>query len=105
MIPILLKGASLPPHMLRTSSGTGGTKVTRGLVDTHGAIVLEDLSLEFMRQDNLAHAAHDAGLGMFRQMLAYKAIETGCEWWVVDPRYTTANGVRAAVCLSAHMGD
>lgn len=48
MIPILLKGASLPPHMLRTSSGTGGTKVTRGLVDTHGAIVLEDLSLEFM---------------------------------------------------------
>lgn len=55
-------------------------KVTRKLVDTYGAIVLEDLNLNFMLQNgNLARSAHDVSLGMFRELLDYKAMEAGVE--------------------------
>jgi len=65
-------------------------KVTRQLVDAYGLIVLEDLKLNFMLQNgNLARSAHDVSLGMFRQLLAYKAIEAGCEIVAVKPAYTS----------------
>jgi len=65
-------------------------KTTRQLVDTYGVIILEDLSLEFMLQNgNLSRSAHDVGLGIFRTMLDYKAIEAGVEIVLVDPRNTS----------------
>lgn len=65
-------------------------KTTRYLVDTYGTIVLEDLSLKFMLQNgNLSRSAHDVGLGIFRTMLDYKAIEAGVEVVAVNPRNTS----------------
>lgn len=65
-------------------------KTTRLLVDTYGVMVLEDLSLEFMLQNgNLSRSAHDVGLGMFRALLDYKAIEAGVEIVTVNPRNTS----------------
>jgi putative transposase len=65
-------------------------KVTRQLVDTYGAIILEDLSLKFMLQNgNLSRSAHDVGLGMFRTMLDYKAVDAGVEIVMVNPRNTS----------------
>jgi putative transposase len=65
-------------------------KTTRQLVDTYGAIVLEDLSLKCMLQNgHLSRAAHDVGLGMFRRLLTYKAINAGCELVFVNPRNTS----------------
>jgi putative transposase len=65
-------------------------KVTRQLVATHSTIVLEDLSLNFMLQNgNLSRTTHDVSLGMFRELLAYKAIEAGCELVQVKPVHTS----------------
>jgi len=65
-------------------------KVTRGLVAAYGTLVLEDLSLGFMLHNrSLSLAAHDVGLGMFRELLDYKAIEAGVEVVAVNPRNTS----------------
>ena len=65
-------------------------KTTRKLVDTYGAIALENLSLGFMlRNHNLARAAHDVGLGMFRELLNYKAIKAGVELTEVNHANTS----------------
>jgi len=84
-------------------------KVTRGLVGTYGKIVLEDLSLGFMLQNgSLSRAAHDTGLGMFRELLDYKAIEAGVEVVAMNPRNTSqvcsacGSIVPKAVCVRVH---
>ena len=65
-------------------------KTTRQLVNTYGVVVLEDLSLKFMLQNsNLSRAAHDVGLGMFRTILNYKAINAGVEIVTVNPHNTS----------------
>jgi putative transposase len=65
-------------------------KVTRDLVTRFGLIVLEDLNLDFMlRNPHLALSAHDAGLGEFRQLLAYKAEEAGTQVVTVNLAYTS----------------
>jgi putative transposase len=65
-------------------------QTARRLVNTYGALVLEDLRLGFMLQnDTLALAAHDIGLGMFRALLDYKAVEAGVEIIAVNPRNTS----------------
>lgn len=65
-------------------------KVTTVLVNTHGAIALEDLNLNFMlRNGHLSLSAHDAGLGMFYAMLDSKAANAGCTVVRVDPAYTS----------------
>jgi putative transposase len=65
-------------------------KTTRQLVNTCGAIALEDLSLSFiLRNPSLARAAHDTGLGMFRELLDYKAAEAGVEVITVNPKDTS----------------
>lgn len=64
--------------------------VTTWLVRNYGVIVLEELNLNFMlRNGSLARAAHDVSIGMFREMLAYKAIEAGCQVVAVNPAYTS----------------
>lgn len=65
-------------------------KVTFWLVTTYGLIVLEDLNLSFMlRNDSLSRAAHDISLGMFREILGYKAIKAGVTVVAVNPRNTS----------------
>jgi putative transposase len=65
-------------------------KVTDSLVDTYDVIAIEDLKLAFMtRNPHLALSAHDAGLGIFRQLLAYKAESAGTQLIAVNPQYTS----------------
>jgi len=65
-------------------------KVTCWLVNTYGFIALEDLQLAFMlRNGNLARAAHDVALGLFHNLLDYKAFQAGVQIVTVDPRNTS----------------
>ncbi len=65
-------------------------KVTRALAESHSLIAIEDLNLKFMnRNRHLSLTSHDAGLGIFTQLLEYKVEETGCQLVVVDPAYTS----------------
>jgi putative transposase len=65
-------------------------KTTHTLVHSYGLIVLENLSLDFMlRNGNLSQSAHDAGLGLFRQLLDYKAAEAGSHVTTVNAAYTS----------------
>jgi putative transposase len=71
-------------------------KVTRELVDSYGTLVLEELSLTFMLKNGngparhaLSRSAHDVSLGIFRELLGYKAIEAGVEVITVKPAYTS----------------
>ncbi len=65
-------------------------KITRILAESHSLIAIEDLNLKFMnRNRHLSLSSHDAGLGLFTQLLAYKVEETGCQLVVVNPAYTT----------------
>jgi len=42
-----------------------------------------------MKNSHLALSAHDASLGMFRQILDYKAAEAGSQIILVDPKNTS----------------
>jgi putative transposase len=65
-------------------------KVVFWLVKTYGVIALEKLYLAFMlRSQQLARAAHDVALGLFHEILGYKAIEAGVRVVMVDPRNTS----------------
>lgn len=65
-------------------------KATRQLVTDYSLIAVEELNLAFMtRNEHLALSAHDAGLGMFRQLLGYKAEEAGSRVIAVNPRNTS----------------
>jgi putative transposase len=53
-------------------------KTTRQLADTYSVIAVEDLRLAFMtHNEHLALSAHDAALGLFRQLIDYKAENAG----------------------------
>ncbi len=65
-------------------------KTTTELAQTYGLIAIEELNLAFMtRNGHLSLSAHDAALGMFRQMLSYKVENTGSRLVAVDPRNTS----------------
>lgn len=65
-------------------------KTTGDLAKTYSLIAVEDLNLSFMtRNGNLSLSAHDASLGMFRQMLDYKVENTGSQVVGVNPRNTS----------------
>ena len=65
-------------------------KLTRELAENHSLIAIEDLELKFInRNRHLSLSSHDAGLGMFSEMLAYKVEETGCQLVEVNPAYTS----------------
>lgn len=65
-------------------------KTTKRLADTYGLIAVEDLTLNFMMQNrHLSLSAHDAGLGLFRQLLDYKADNAGSQVVTVNPRNTS----------------
>jgi putative transposase len=53
-------------------------------------IAIENLSLGFMnRNGRLSLSSHDAGFGLFRQMLEYKAEEAGAQVIAVNPSNTS----------------
>lgn len=55
-------------------------RVVYHLVKNYGVIVLENLNLQFMlRNDKMARAAHDVALGIFDELLHYKAFEAGVQ--------------------------
>ena len=63
-------------------------KTTRQLVNQYDLICIENLTLGFMTANrHLALSAHDAALGEFRNMLAYKAEEAGRQVVSVPPQH------------------
>ncbi len=65
-------------------------KTTRQLVNQYDLICIENLTLGFMTANrHLALSAHDAALGEFRRLLAYKAEEAGKLVVPVPPQYTS----------------
>ncbi|MEO8392501.1 MAG: transposase [Chloroflexota bacterium] len=65
-------------------------KTTRQLADTYSLIAIEDLRLAFMTHNqHLALSAHDAALGLFRQLLTYKAESAGGEVVAVNAYNTS----------------
>ncbi|MCC6602247.1 MAG: transposase [Anaerolineae bacterium] len=65
-------------------------KNTRQLVNQYDLICIENLTLGFMTANrHLALSAHDAALGEFRSLLAYKAEEAGKQVVPVPPQYTS----------------
>ena len=65
-------------------------QLTHWLVHSYGLIALEALTLAFMTRNlHLSLSAHDAGLGVFQTMLAYKAVDAGSHVTFVNPAYTS----------------
>jgi putative transposase len=65
-------------------------KLSRRVTTTYSLIALEDLPLDFMLHNPyLARSAHDAALGEFRDLLAYKAEEAGARVVAVPPQDTS----------------
>ena len=65
-------------------------KLTRDLAENHSLIAIEDLDLKFINTNrHLSLSSHDAGLGMFTEMLAYKVEETGCQLVAMNPAHTS----------------
>jgi putative transposase len=65
-------------------------KVSHRLVAENDLIAIENLSLGFMnRNSHLSLSSHEAGFGLFRQMLEYKAESAGIQVIAVKPSNTT----------------
>jgi putative transposase len=65
-------------------------RVSIRLVGENDLIAIENLSLGFMNHNrHLSLSSHDAGFGLFRQMLEYKAESAGIQLIAVNPSNTT----------------
>lgn len=65
-------------------------KVSNRLVSENDLIAIENLTLSFMnRNQHLSLSSYDAGFGLFRQMLGYKAESAGIQIIAVNPSNTT----------------
>ncbi len=65
-------------------------KVSREIVNNYGLIAFENMSLKFMNHNrHLSLSSHDAGFGIFRQMIEYKAEEAGVQTKAVNPYNTS----------------
>ena len=65
-------------------------RLTHKLTQDYALIAIEDLPLAFMTQSKtLARSAADAGLGMFKAMIGYKAESAGCQLVAIDPKNTS----------------
>lgn len=65
-------------------------KTTSQLANTYSVIAIEDLNLSFMtHNEHLSLSAHDAALGLFRQLLVSKAENAGSTVVAVNPKFTS----------------
>ena len=64
-------------------------KVTTGLVQKYGTIVVENLSVKGLAQGILSKQVHDASWSTFFNLLRYKAEDAGRQLIGVDCRYTS----------------
>ncbi|MBN1452738.1 MAG: transposase [Anaerolineales bacterium] len=65
-------------------------KISSRLVASNDLIAIENLSLDFMNRNRyLSLSSHDAGFGLLRQMLEYKAENAGIPVIAVNPSNTT----------------
>lgn len=64
-------------------------KVSSKLVSKYSFIALEQLAPKQMAKQDYGKSIHDAGWGMFSNMLRYKAESAGCEVVFVNPKNTT----------------
>jgi putative transposase len=64
-------------------------KTSTELVSKYSFIALEQLAPKQMAEQNYSKQIHDAGWGMFANMLRYKAESAGCEVVFVNPKNTT----------------
>jgi len=65
-------------------------KISNKLVAENDLIAIENLTLGFMnRNEHLSLSSYDAGFGLFRQMLEYKASSAGIQVVAVNPSNTT----------------
>ena len=64
-------------------------KISRGLVNNHQVIAVEDLNVKGLASGMLAKSVNDAGWSSFINMLAYKAADAGRDLIKVDPRGTS----------------
>ncbi len=64
-------------------------KVSTRLVSRYSMIALEDLNPKTMAGQNYGKSIHDAGWGMFANMMRYKAESAGCAVVFVNPQNTT----------------
>ena len=79
-------------------------KVTTDLCRENQAIVIEDLQMDFMRQNRrLSRAVLDVAPGMFRPMLLYKAPVYGSQIIVADRRYPSTQ--RCSRCGDIRTGE
>jgi putative transposase len=77
-------------------------KLTTRLTQTYAEIVIEDLYVKGMTQNRkLARAISDMGLGMFRQMLTYKAERDGVTVTVADRWFPSSR----LCCRCGHAHD
>lgn len=64
-------------------------KESRKLIDDYDLIAHEDLNIKGLAQMSLSKSVHDAGWGMFINMLTYKAEESGTHVVAVNPYRTS----------------
>ena len=64
-------------------------KISTRLVSHYSMIALEDLNPKAMAEQNYGKSIHDAGWGMFANMMRYKAESAGCAVVFVNPHNTT----------------
>lgn len=64
-------------------------QVSARLIRENDRIIIEDLNIKGLARTMLAKPIHDAGWGMLRQFLTYKAESAGRELVAVDPRQTS----------------
>jgi putative transposase len=75
-------------------------KLTTGLVQRFGMVVIEDLNVKGMAQNHhLARAISDMGFGRFRAMLGYKAEAAGVTLVVADRWYPSSKLCSQCGCL------
>jgi putative transposase len=79
-------------------------KVTTDLCRENQVVVIEDLTMDFMRKNRrLSRAVADVAPGMFRPMLLYKAQTYGSQIVVADRRYPSTQ--RCAQCGNIRTGE
>ena len=77
-------------------------QITTKIVRENQTVVIEDLNVQgMMRNHNLARAISDVGMGMFRQMVTYKASDYGSQIVVADRWF--ASSKRCSRC--GHVKD